>query len=187
VLNVHLEPAQQVILEGMSTQMNATTNSSLPIIHYIWSPGLDSNFNFINCTDSTDCSNPYVHPKYTTTFTVTVMNSDSCYASDTATVYVKAEPSAFIPSVFTPNGDNLNDRFEFDILGATSIEISIFNRWGERVYYNAAQANGMNGHNGWDGKVNGKDAPYDTYVYQMKVTYFDNSTQDRSGTVTILK
>jgi hypothetical protein len=92
------------------------------------------------------------------------MNSDSCYASDTATVYVKAEPSAFIPSVFTPNGDNLNDRFEFDILGATSIEISIFN-----------------------GKVSGKDAPYDTYVYQMKVTYFDNSTQDRSGTVTILK
>ena len=44
--------------------------------------------------------------------------------------------SAFIPTAFTPNSDNLNDCFVFDILGATNIDISIFDRWGEKVYEN---------------------------------------------------
>ncbi len=184
-ITVDLGVSQQVILTGMNTQLIATAVSTSPIVNYFWSP--DSLFDYSLCVEPQNCSTPYVHPRTTTTFSVTVMNSDSCMVSDTITVYVNNELSAFIPTAFTPNNDGLNDRFEFDILGATTIEVSVFDRWGQRIYYNAAQDNGITGNNGWDGTVNGKYAPDDTYVYQIRVTYYDGTKKDRNGTVTLMR
>ncbi len=184
-ISVHLTAAEQVILTGMNTQLVATTISASPVIGYIWSP--DSVVDFSACTDPNNCNAPYVHPLTTTTFTVTVMNSDSCTASDTVTVVVNNQYSQFIPNSFTPNGDGLNDRFEFDFLGGTNIEVSVFDRWGGRVYYDAAQTNGITGNHGWDGTKGGKDVPDDTYVYQLRVTYYDGSVKDISGTVTLMR
>ncbi len=187
-VTVDLVAPQIVILQGMTTPLIANASSpNSPIIHYMWEPGVDSIFNFDNCNDPTNCFNPNVTPLYTTVFTVTVMNADSCYASDTATIIVEVEPSAFIPTAFSPNGDGLNDRFEFDILGATNISIEIFDRWGHRIYLNENQTNGITGSNGWDGKDDSKTMPFDTYVWQMKITYFNGIVKDRSGTVTIMK
>jgi len=115
------------------------------------------------------------------------MNADSCFAYDTISIEVQVQPSAFIPSAFTPNNDNLNDRFEFDILGATNIDISIFDRWGEKVYENKNQPNGITNTHGWDGTKDGKALPFDTYVYQMDVTFFDGFIKNMSGTVTIMR
>jgi gliding motility-associated-like protein len=184
-ISVDVAVTQQVILTGMETQLVASATSNVPILHYFWSP--DSVVDYSACPDPQNCTNPLVAPRTTTTFTVTVMNADSCFASDTVTVTVLNQTSAFIPTAFTPNDDQLNDRFEFDILGATNIEVSVFNRWGQRLYYNPSQANGITNLDGWDGKVNGKLAPFDTYVYQMKVTYFDIVTKDIAGTVTLMK
>lgn len=184
-ISVDLSVSQGVILTGMSTTLIASANSTLPIINYIWSP--DSLMDYSACADPSNCSTPYARPNTTTLFTVTVMNSDSCMASDTVTVIVENELSEFIPTAFTPNGDDLNDRFEFDILGAKQIEISIINRWGQVIYYNAAQPNGITGANGWDGTVNGSEAPDDTYVYKMNVTYFDNTVKYRTGTFSIMR
>ncbi len=191
-ISVDLNVTEQVILTGMQTQLVATAQSdSTPIVNYFWTPETDSNnrviFDFSSCGDLLNCSNPLVAPRTTTTFTVTVMNSDSCYASDTVTVQVLNQPSAFLPTAFTPNGDGLNDRFEFDILGAENISVAIFDRWGQRIYYNPTQVNGINKNSGWDGTVNGKAAPFDTYVYQMTVTYFDDVSKDFTGTVTLMK
>lgn len=187
-ITVDLVAPTPVILEGMSTQLFASaTSSPATIIAYYWSP-IDSGFDFSGCQDPDFCSNPFVSPRGTTVFTVAAMNSDSCLAYDTVTIYVEHEAHMFIPTAFSPNGDDLNDRFEFDILGATNIEISVFERWGSRVYYNANQENGIGiAGNGWDGTKDGKLLPYDTYVYQMKVTYFDGVVKDVSGTVTIMK
>lgn len=116
---------------------------------------------------------------------VTVTNALGCSATDTITIYVSTQLSAFMPSAFTPNGDGLNDYFGFDVLGATNLDVVIYNRWGQKVYVNPEQQNGVN--NGWDGKIDGKDAPVDTYVWQLKVTYFDGTTREEKGTVTIMK
>ena len=66
----------------------------------------------------------------------------------------------FVPNVFTPNGDGVNDTFE--IVGKenyTSVELEIFNRWGNQVYKNA------NYQNQWvaEGLNEG------TYFYTLKV------------------
>jgi gliding motility-associated-like protein len=184
-ISVDLGTSQQVILTGMETQLIAVAQSDTTITHYFWYP--DSLVNYSACANPVNCPAPYVYPRTTTTFTVFVMNADSCLASDTITITVLNQPSAFIPTAFTPNGDGLNDYFEFDLLGATNINISIYNRWGQRVYYNPSQPNGITNSGGWDGKVDGKPAPDDTYVYRMSVTYWNQVTKDFSGTVTIMK
>ena len=166
----------------METQLIATVDPGITILHYAWSP--DSIFGLNSCED---CSNPYVAPRTTTIFTVLAMNTDSCYASDTITIYVNNEASKFIPTAFTPNGDGLNDYFEFDILGATRLEVSIFNRWGEQIYYNPDQPNGTATGTGWDGTKDGKPVPFDTYVYRIRATYWDNVTKDFAGTVTLMR
>jgi len=190
-VSVTLSVNDQVIVTGMETQLVATATSNTPIIHYIWTPiAVDSAdvFDYTSCPDSSNCSTPYVKPPYTTIFTVTAMNADSCTASDTVTVYVKNDNGlAFIPTAFTPNGDGLNDRFTFAILGANTIAVTIFDRWGEKVYYDPAQPNGVSNSYGWDGTKNGKNAPEDTYVYQLSITYFDNTVRTKAGTITIVR
>ena len=175
----------------MQTQLSAAATSNTPIIGYTWSPILlDSAdvFDFSGCADSLNCSTPYVKPPFTTIFTVTAMNADSCTASDTVTVYVNhSDNPSFFPTAFTPNGDGLNDRFTFSILGATTIEVAIYDRWGQRLYYDAAQPNGISNSYGWDGTSGGKQAPEDTYVYQLKITYYDGSTKAKSGTITLMR
>jgi gliding motility-associated-like protein len=115
------------------------------------------------------------------------MDGDSCINFDTVQVIVKKEFLHYIPAAFTPNGDGLNDRFEFDILGATTADVQIFDRWGEEVYSNPAQLNGIHqgGTNGWDGKFRGKDAQLDTYTYYIEVLLPGESTK-RTLTGTIM-
>ncbi|MBL7778628.1 MAG: gliding motility-associated C-terminal domain-containing protein [Chitinophagales bacterium] len=184
-ISVSLTATEQVILTGMSVQLNASTTSTTSVISHVWAPV--SVFNFSSCSDPGNCASPYVSPLSTTTFVVSVMNADSCVATDTVTVVVNNEQSKFIPTAFTPNGDGLNDRFEFDVLGATNLEVSIYNRWGQRVYYNESQPNGITGNYGWDGMFDGKAAPDDTYVYRITITYFNTVKRDIEGTVNIMR
>ncbi|MCB9245185.1 MAG: gliding motility-associated C-terminal domain-containing protein [Flavobacteriales bacterium] len=75
-----------------------------------------------------------------------------------------------IPNVFTPNGDNLNDRYCLEglIPDCDSIEWRIYNRWGERLFY-STQLDTC-----WDGKTgSGKLLPSGTYFAIFKV--FRNS------------
>ncbi len=84
-------------------------------------------------------------------------------ASDTITVQ-QIFCDIWLPNVFTPNGDGLNDVFR--ILGNTGrmegVSFSIFNRWGERTFHTADKMKG------WDGKQNGGDALLGTYVYMLR-------------------
>ncbi len=62
--------------------------------------------------------------------------------------------------LFSPNGDGLNDVFNpFFKCGSLDLQyhISIFNRWGQRVYY------GHNMNDTWDGTFHGKTVDAGTY------------------------
>jgi gliding motility-associated-like protein len=74
----------------------------------------------------------------------------------------------FIPEGFSPNGDNINDLFVIQGLPETGENaITIFNRWGNKVYQHS------NYNNSWDGTPNvsgtlGKDKlPQGTYYYVL--------------------
>ena len=69
-----------------------------------------------------------------------------------------------IPTLITPNQDGINDYFiirGIETLGKTGL--TIFNRWGVRVYYNDNYANN------WDGKdENGNILTDDTYYFVVQ-------------------
>ncbi len=185
-LTVDLISDKELILSGMQAQLTAIVNSDTTVINYFWSSMLGT-FDFSGCADSTNCPNPFVSPDITTTFVVTVMNADSCTASDTITINVQTQPSEFIPTAFSPNGDGLNDFFEFAILGVDEAEVRIFDRWGNMVYENPAQKNGLGFNDGWDGTFKGAQAQMDTYVYTLNLKYFNGVEKRITGTIAVTR
>lgn len=71
---------------------------------------------------------------------------------------------ADIPSIFTPNGDGHNDKWEIDLYKYPHSDITIFDRWGETVFKSADY------NNEWDGTFlqTGRHVPDGTYFFIMK-------------------
>jgi len=66
---------------------------------------------------------------------------------------------------FSPNNDGINDFFFVEGLEDTDTEeISIFNRWGNLVFF------AKDYQNNWDGTWNGEDLPDGTYFYVIEVS-----------------
>lgn len=113
-------------------------------------------------------ANPVVSPLQTTTYYVTITNSNGCAARDSITVAVDFTQQLnqyAMPSAFTPNNDNNNDCFGLKYWGrVTSLQFEVFNRWGERVFHtsNPAQC--------WNGTYKGVLQPGGGYMYQVKAT-----------------
>jgi gliding motility-associated-like protein len=149
------------------------------IIGYKWSPAHN-----LNCDT---CSQVIATPDSTTDYVLRVMDGDSCINFDTVRVVVKLAPQSFIPSAFTPNGDGLNDYFNFDILGSKNIAVKIFNRWGTVMYENDNQPNGITTTNAWNGTFKGEKVAYETFVYNIKITYWDDTEDVITGTIAVMR
>lgn len=88
----------------------------------------------------------------------------------------------FIPNAFTPNGDGINDRLEIygDKVNWKFIQLSIFDRWGEKVY----DSNDMD--SGWDGTYRGS-ALSGVFVYEFTLTRTDGQSQHVTGSITVIR
>jgi len=102
------------------------------------------------------------------------VHNGNCISSAEVIISVN---NTLIPSVITPNSDDINDYFMIsEIIG--QIEIIIFNRWGNEEYKN------KNYQNDWDGRNNkGNELPGDTYFYIIK---FEDRTVIK-GSVLIIR
>ncbi len=71
-----------------------------------------------------------------------------------------------IPNAFTPNGDGMNDRFLPVIEADCPVQsylMSIYNRYGERIFLSADHTRG------WDGTYKGHPAPVGSYFYDLRL------------------
>ncbi len=90
-------------------------------------------------------------------------------------VFVEPLPDdLFIPTVFTPNGDGTNDLFVIPNLNRDSWSLSIYNRWGKRVYFSAAYDNT------WDSS----DLTPGVYFYHLKHRRFPYEYQGKVSLLT---
>ena len=108
-----------------------------------------------------------------------------CEDSTFLTIDVRVREHVHVPNAFTPNGDGESDYFFPRSLlsrGVTAFDMTIFNRWGEKVFF----TNSTNGR-GWDGNMSGKAQPTGVYIYQINVTYRDGNTEKYTGNVTLLR
>jgi gliding motility-associated-like protein len=111
----------------------------------------------------------------------TINGGTTCAKSIAQNIFVNRDElaPAFIPNVFTPNGDGKNDRFEIDAGNPCHfVDVRIYNRWGQKVF--EASGNKL----AWDGATKkGVNLPAGVYYYVFKDAIFG----DLHGTVTMLR
>lgn len=157
-----------IVPQSTIVLFNPTANDST-VLTFQWSPpdGLSS----------TTVLRPTLQAMHDQVYTLTATGLGQCTATDNLTV--KVFKPVKVPNVFSPNGDQINDRWEIpnlaDYPGCT---IEVFNRYGQRVFSSV-------GYNTpWDGRANGKMLPLATYYYIIKLK---NGFPTLSGNVTILQ
>ncbi|MCB0396013.1 MAG: PKD domain-containing protein [Flavobacteriales bacterium] len=102
------------------------------------------------------------------------------------TVYKKVivEPisSIYVPNVFSPNGDGVNDFFKIEYEGFCEVEMFIFDRWGNEIFQTSS-------FEGWNGKANGGDkiAQEDVYVWLIRAIDCSGERWRRVGQVTLVR
>ena len=157
------------ISKGESVILYAST-----AISYEWYPA-----SFLNCSD---CQTPICTPAASTLYTLTITDINGCKATDNIYVQVYEDcGTVYGPNVFSPNGDGINDVFFLQGNCIKSLEIRIFNRWGNMLY----ESSDINF--SWDGKHNGKDVASGVYFYAYDVIFEDGSTKSGKSSITLLR
>ena len=91
------------------------------------------------------------------------------------------EPVVFAPNAFTPNNVGPNDSY-FVVAGSfKTINLAIYNRWGEKLF----ETQDINV--GWDGTYNGKPVSQGVFIYSLDYTSYDDTPYRQKGTITLLK
>lgn len=141
------------IIKGNSVQLSA--NAMGQNLSYSWMPDV-----FINNPQSLQ---PVINPPRDTSYVLTVVSNDGCgIASDTMQVSVYKD--VFVPNVFSPNNDGLNDTWNIPALSAyPAFELTVFNRQGQIVFQN------KNSNKPWNGKYKGEPLPAGVYVYVINL------------------
>ena len=111
-----------------------------------------------------------------------IASNNLCVDSTTLCIEITPEFTFYIPNAFSPNGDGINDDFYGKGTNIATYEMSIFNRWGELIFY----SNDINKH--WDGTVKGSDvAQLDVYVYVFNIVDNIKTAHKYIGNVTLVK
>lgn len=111
------------------------------------------------------------------TYTV-ILTASNGACSDTAMMVIDASEGIYIPNVFSPNGDGMNDQFFISSSGLNEYSLNIFNRWGQEVFSSTTP------NEKWDGMFSGNRCEDGTYFFILKAI---SKTKDYSthGTVTV--
>jgi len=174
--SVDIFPDDSTIQMGQSIQLNSLLKPypQSDITSYVWTPSTG-----LNCVD---CANPIATPfSRSTEYFLTIYYNQGCFASTSVVVNVEGNPELFIPNVFSPNGDGVNDRFEIFGFGIGDFDLKIFNRWGEKVFESTNQFSY------WDGSYKGVMQNPEVYTYLLNVTYLDSREVTKTGTVTLVR
>ena len=173
-VTVHPTPIVNVgsnvtITLGNNTVLNATGSNG----SYSWTPPT-----WLSCPT---CPSTTSTPEETITYTVIVVDSNGCSASDQVTVFIEFENVIWVPNIFSPNGDGSNDILYVRGKGVADLNFFVYDRWGEKVFETTSLDIG------WDGKFRGKDMNKAVFVYYLEATFIDGSKVTKKGDVTLIR
>ncbi len=134
----------------------------------------------INCVT---CMQVEITPTEDSEITIYLLHESGCMFESTFIIRIKeAEENIYIPNVFSPNSDNLND--EWIVFPSENLEVktcAIYDRWGNLVYYSVDDLPT------WDGKLNGKNCQAGVYAYLVEYTTSDGQQKIDKGSLTIMR
>ncbi len=171
---------QAIVLLGDSFQIATTvTGSLLDIQNVTWTPSI-----YLSCDT---CLNPIATPYESTRYQVSVINDQGCEDRESISLFVDKSVDVYIPNIFSPNGDGLNDIFLI-FANMRSIKqvnsFQIFSRWGEQVFLmENFEPNSPTF--GWDGSYKGSPLNPAVFVWYAAIEFIDGRKILFEGDVTI--
>ncbi|PTM11991.1 MAG: hypothetical protein DA408_12165 [Bacteroidetes bacterium] len=146
---------------------------------------LDPLGNSLSCAD---CLTPVAYPTADVVYTLLLTTTDGCQYQDQVQVQVTKDRSVYVPNVFSPNGDGINDYFFVQCRRNDVIvrKMAIFDRWGGQIY--AAENLPVNQATaGWAGTLGTDTAPPGVYVYCLELAFLDGFVWIGSGDLAVIR
>jgi len=115
-------------------------------------------------------------------YSLTITDTNGCKATSTINIgVITCNPTP--TNVFTPNGDGINDVFNFSDLRFKKVQCKIYDRWGRKIY----SWDDPNG--GWDGTDFQTKLPASvgTYYYIAVITSYDDTTTEMRGFIDLIR
>jgi gliding motility-associated-like protein len=148
-------------------------NNAQNATRYVW--------DFGDGTTSTEKEPSHQYLKSGTyTICLTSLNDGGC--SDRTCLQVNAEVNLGIevPTAFSPNGDGKNDVLYVRGGGIRSFALTVYNRWGQKIFETADMAQG------WDGQYQGATQGNDVFAYILTATFINGTGVQKTGSITVM-
>lgn len=179
VLNVPDASISSDVTSGEASLTVTFYNNSTNASNYIWIFG-----NGITQTSTSTSNQSMTYENVGGYDMIMIASNGVCQDSDT--IHIEAlpllPPWINIPNVFSPNNDGANDVFFLTGENIKTLELAIFNRWGEFVH----QLNGMN--EWWNGTTkNGNEANDGVYFYKYKATGVSGEVLEGQGNISLIR
>ncbi|MCE3226748.1 MAG: hypothetical protein K0S32_1299 [Bacteroidetes bacterium] len=130
--------------------------------------------------DCFTCANTRVLPTTKSCYVVEVTDGRGCKAQDDICIEVRNDFGIYIPNTFTPNEDGINDIFYVYGFGIKDYKMSVYDRWGVKLFESTDQAVG------WNGMYKGEFCQQGTYTYFVEYTPNKGKHEKRPGHVNII-
>lgn len=169
------EIASDIVAQPSSIELGGTTTLSVTGgATYSWSPS-----STLSCNN---CSSPIATPDVTTWYTVIVSDTNGCTSIDSIMIEVFEKCKDFyIPNAFSPNNDGVNDLFRVRSRCIRNLEVKIFDRWGQLVFY-STDVNWS-----WDGTFHGQALDAGVFVYYIDIETRDDEKILKKGNVSLVR
>jgi gliding motility-associated-like protein len=123
-------------------------------------------------------------PSSSTTYTVTGTDTSGCPYLRVINVLVDIVCNElFVPNIFSPNGIGNAENEKLCVYSncVKSMNLGIYNRWGELIFTTDDQTAC------WDGTYKGEPVMTGVYSYRLFVEQFDGEKIEKSGVITLTK
>lgn len=142
--------------------------------NYLWAPS--------TYLSSATVPNPTIQATAQQEYKITIGQPSGCTTVDSLLVRIHDQNKIYIPTVFSPNGDGLNDKLYLNYVGIRQLKVfRIYNRWGKIMY----ETTNMN--EGWDGTLYGVQQPMDSYTVIVEAVDKNGTLLRTQGTITLLR
>jgi gliding motility-associated-like protein len=133
------------------------------------------------------CTNPTLYGLNDAVVTATVYTG-GCIDQDMLNLRVDVDANIYIPNVFSPNGDGINDHVTVftDHRVRRVVYLEIFDRWGNQVFV-GEDFEPNDPLLGWDGRFKGKLMNPAVFAYIARVELINGDLIDRKGDITIVR
>jgi len=174
-------------------QVSEDTTISIGEIVTLTASGADS----YSWSTGTALNSIVVSPEQTVTYIVTGTDSLGCSAEASVTVSISIDAFVYVPNVFSAMSGNLeNNRLFVFGQNIKSLELIIYDRWGEKVYETSdtSKKKRSDGEccaygDGWDGTYRNTGRPLNlsVFVFMLKGEFADGREFKESGNITLIK